>query len=94
MKVWDLSLHCQHKIKPERGDGVKHTIKSVWWHEEKFMVGTIRKEIWELWERDGRVVGGNDPVEQVHLKKQAWGLTVDPSNPRFATVGDDVYLRV
>ena len=59
----------------------------------KILVGTQGSEIFEIHATDGSNVHDKALV-QAHFKGQLWGLAMHPTEPEFATVGDDSTLRV
>ena len=75
---------------------LKPSVKSVYWDNElgKVLVGTAGSEIWEVSSSDGSNMHLDGPLEQGHFDNELWGLSINPAQPHFATVGDDKTLRV
>jgi len=62
--------------------------------EKKLLVGTQGGEIFEVDMVDGSSLHAQGPLVQSHFKGQLLGLAVHPTEPFFATVGDDATLRI
>ena len=96
VKLWSQSLECKIAIDMQMLGSLHPAIKSVCWDNElgKVLVGTAGNEIWEVSTNDGTNLHQDGPLEQGHFDNELWGLSVNPSRPHYATVGDDKTLRI
>ena len=96
VKIWSQSLECKIAIDIQMLGSLNSSVKSVFWDNElgKILVGTAGNEIWEVSSSDGSNMHLDGPLEQGHFDNELWGLSINPTRPHFATVGDDKTLRV
>jgi microtubule-associated protein-like 6 len=96
VKVWSQSLECIISIDIQMLGSLSPAVKSVCWDNDlgKILVGTAGNEIWEVASSDGQNMHLDGPLEQGHFADELWGLSISPSNPHYATVGDDKTLRI
>jgi microtubule-associated protein-like 6 len=96
VKIWTQSLECTIAIDMQMLGSLNPAVKSVCWDNDlgKVLVGTAGNEIWEVASSDGQNMHLDGPLEQGHFADELWGLSINPSMPHYATVGDDKTLRI
>ena len=98
VKIWTTTLEVRLVIDMAHHDSLAPTVRSVTWDNEtnRILVGTLGAEIFELNASDGANVHGSGPVNQGHSHAAAelHALSAHPTQPLYATAGDDATLRV
>ena len=90
------SLECSLAVDLQMLGSLSPAIKSVCWDNEngKVLVGTMGNEVWEVSSSDGSNCHTDGPLEQGHFDNELWGLSINPTQPQYCTVGDDKTLRI